>query len=94
VIGNHIKLHPLAAARWRDVRGAAVRREIEALTRSCDHPEFAAFRVRSGIDSISVNPDSFVPGKRAVAAAEAAFGKSAERGQRSGRPQIVRAASS
>ena len=36
-----------------------------------NHPEFAQFLVRQGIDSISVNPDSFVAVKRAVAAAEA-----------------------
>ena len=35
-----------------------------------DHPEFAAFLVRCGIDSISVSPDSFVAVKRCVAAAE------------------------
>jgi len=37
-----------------------------------DHPEFARFLVESGIDSISVNPDSFVAVKRQVAEAEAA----------------------
>ena len=36
-----------------------------------DHPEFAAFLVESGIDSISVSPDSFMAVKRQVAAAEA-----------------------
>jgi pyruvate,water dikinase len=36
-----------------------------------DHPEFAAWLVRCGIDSISVTPDSFVAAKRQVAAAEA-----------------------
>ncbi|RQN38225.1 phosphoenolpyruvate synthase [Paraburkholderia tropica] len=36
------------------------------------HPEFAAFLVECGIDSISVSPDSFVAIKRAVAAREAA----------------------
>lgn len=35
-----------------------------------DHPEFAEFLVASGIDSISVSPDSFVTVKRTVAAAE------------------------
>jgi len=35
-----------------------------------DHPEFAAFLVQCGIDSISVSPDSFVAVKRCVAAAE------------------------
>jgi len=35
-----------------------------------DHPDFAAFLVRSGIDSISVNPDSFLNVKQAVAEAE------------------------
>ncbi|MEJ2761787.1 MAG: phosphoenolpyruvate synthase [Gammaproteobacteria bacterium] len=36
-----------------------------------DHPEFAAFLVQCGIDSISVTPDSFLEVKRHVAKAEA-----------------------
>lgn len=36
-----------------------------------DHPEFAEFLVRCGIDSISVTPDSFIAVKRHVADAEA-----------------------
>jgi len=36
-----------------------------------DHPEFAQFLVKCGIDSISVTPDSFVAVKHNVAAAEA-----------------------
>jgi pyruvate,water dikinase len=35
-----------------------------------DHPEFAAFLVGCGIDSISVSPDSFLAVKQTVAAAE------------------------
>lgn len=35
-----------------------------------DHPEFAAFLVECGIDSISVSPDSFISVKQAVWAAE------------------------
>lgn len=35
-----------------------------------DHPEFAQFLVRQGIDSISVSPDSFLQVKKQVAAAE------------------------
>jgi pyruvate, water dikinase len=35
-----------------------------------DHPEFAAFLVQCGIDSISVSPDSFIAVKGRVAAAE------------------------
>ncbi|WP_332767647.1 phosphoenolpyruvate synthase [Phenylobacterium sp.] len=38
-----------------------------------NHPEFAQFLVRLGIDSISVSPDSFVRVKAAVAAAEEAL---------------------
>jgi pyruvate,water dikinase len=38
-----------------------------------DHPEFAAFLVRCGIDSISVSPDSFVAVKRQVSDAESSF---------------------
>ena len=37
-----------------------------------DHPDFAAFLVECGIDSISVSPDSFVAVTRAVAASERA----------------------
>jgi pyruvate,water dikinase len=37
-----------------------------------DHPEFAAFLVECGIDSISVSPDSFIAVKHKIAAAEAA----------------------
>jgi pyruvate,water dikinase len=37
-----------------------------------DHPEFAAFLVECGIDSISVSPDSFIAVKRQIAATEAA----------------------
>lgn len=36
-----------------------------------DHPEFAEFLVRCGIDSMSVSPDSFIAVKQRVAAAEA-----------------------
>jgi pyruvate,water dikinase len=35
-----------------------------------DHPDFAAFLVRGGIDSISVNPDSFLAVKQSVAEVE------------------------
>jgi pyruvate,water dikinase len=38
-----------------------------------NYPEFAAFLVREGIDSISLNPDSFVATCSIVAAAEAAM---------------------
>ncbi len=38
-----------------------------------DHPEFAEFLVRAGIDSISLNPDSVVPVLSRVAALEAAL---------------------
>lgn len=37
-----------------------------------DHPEFAEFLVKCGIDSMSVSPDSFIAVKRQVAATEAA----------------------
>ena len=36
-----------------------------------DHPEFAEFLVREGIDSISLNPDAVIPTRLAVAAIEA-----------------------
>ncbi len=68
-----------------DDRHEAVRRSIASLidtahSRNCkvglcgqapsDHPAFARFLVESGIDSISVNPDSFVAVKQRVAEAE------------------------
>ncbi|SPS00071.1 phosphoenolpyruvate synthase [Cupriavidus taiwanensis] len=37
-----------------------------------DHPEFAAFLVECGVDSMSVSPDSFIAVKHQVAAAEQA----------------------
>jgi pyruvate,water dikinase len=37
-----------------------------------DHPDFARFLVEAGIDSISVNPDSFASVKRSVAKTERA----------------------
>jgi pyruvate,water dikinase len=40
-----------------------------------DHPEFAAFLVDCGIDSISLNPDSLLKVKRIVAAEEASAGR-------------------
>ncbi len=39
-----------------------------------DHPDFAEFLVRAGIDSMSLNPDSLVQVKRRVAEVEAAVG--------------------
>ncbi|MFO8004679.1 phosphoenolpyruvate synthase [Thioalkalivibrio sp.] len=52
-------------------------REVGVKTGLCgqapsDHPEFAAFLVEQGIDSISVSPDSFIAVKRIVARAERA----------------------
>ncbi|WP_295886182.1 phosphoenolpyruvate synthase [uncultured Thiohalocapsa sp.] len=35
-----------------------------------DHPDFAAFLVRAGIDSVSVNPDSFLSVKQSIAGVE------------------------
>ena len=70
-----------------DERNPAVLRSIEQLITDAhavgckvgicgqapsDHPEFAEFLVRAGIDSISLNPDSVVPVLRRVAALEAA----------------------
>ena len=69
-----------------DERNAAVKRAIgEAISKAhqagikiglcgqapSDHPEFAAFLVECGIDSISLNPDSFVSAIKVVANAEA-----------------------
>ncbi len=69
-----------------DERNPAVLRSIEQLITDAhavgckvgicgqapsDHPEFAEFLVRAGIDSISLNPDSVVPVLKRVAALEA-----------------------
>jgi pyruvate,water dikinase len=68
-----------------DERNDAVRRLIRSVIQTAheherkvglcgqapsDHPDFAAFLVRAGIDSISVNPDSFLSVKQSVAEAE------------------------
>jgi pyruvate,water dikinase len=68
-----------------DERNPAVKRMIrELITRAhdkqrpvslcgqapSDHPDFAAFLVDAGIDSISVNPDSVIDVRRKVAEAE------------------------
>lgn len=70
-----------------DERNPAVLRSIERLVADAhavgckvgicgqapsDHPEFAEFLVRAGIDSISLNPDSVVPVLQRVAALEQA----------------------
>ncbi|HWL63206.1 MAG TPA: phosphoenolpyruvate synthase [Steroidobacteraceae bacterium] len=44
-----------------------------------NHPEFAAFLVEAGIDSISLNPDSFATTTRRVAEAERQFASPAEK---------------
>lgn len=69
-----------------DDRHEAVRRQIKRLIEVAhehgrpvglcgqapsDHPEYAAFLVEAGIDSISVNPDSVLEARRVVAEAEA-----------------------
>jgi pyruvate, water dikinase len=48
-----------------------------------NHPDFAAFLVGCGIDSISLNPDGFVAAARSVAEAEA-------RGEGAARPDRIR----
>jgi pyruvate,water dikinase len=40
-----------------------------------DYPDFAAFLVECGIDSISVNPDTFAATKRTVAETERRLGR-------------------
>ncbi|WP_194744012.1 phosphoenolpyruvate synthase [Thermaurantiacus tibetensis] len=46
-----------------------------------NHPDFARFLVAQGIDSISLNPDSFVRTARLIATAETAAGSGMEHGQ-------------
>jgi pyruvate,water dikinase len=65
-----------AAVKWMIANVIAEARKAGAKIGLCgqapsDHPEFAAFLVECGIDSISVSPDSFVAVKRQVASAEA-----------------------
>ncbi len=75
-------------SRLFDERHPAVTRTIETVIRAAnehqrkiglcgqapsDHPDFARLLVKAGIDSVSVNPDSFIAVKRHVAAAEAAL---------------------
>jgi pyruvate,water dikinase len=43
-----------------------------------NHPDFAAFLVEQGIDSISLNPDGFIAAARSIAEAEARIGAAAE----------------
>lgn len=64
------------AVKWMISNVIAAARKAGAKIGLCgqapsDHPEFAAFLVECGIDSISVSPDSFVAVKQSVAAAEA-----------------------
>jgi pyruvate,water dikinase len=40
-----------------------------------NYPDFAAFLVETGIDSISLNPDSFIAATRTVAATEQRLGR-------------------
>jgi pyruvate, water dikinase len=66
-----------------DERNPAVKKEISRLIRAAhkkntkvgicgqapsDYPDFAAFLVEKGIDSISLNPDSVIPVKKRIAA--------------------------
>jgi pyruvate,water dikinase len=64
------------AVKWMIARVIEAARAAGAKIGLCgqapsDHPDFAAFLVECGIDSISVSPDSFVAVKRIVAEAEA-----------------------
>src|SRR5690606_10776819 len=69
-----------SAVKWMIANVIREARQAEAKIGLCgqapsDHPEFAAFLVECGIDSISVSPDSFVAVKRRVADAEAALAR-------------------
>lgn len=71
------------AVKWMIASVIAAARKAGAKIGLCgqapsDHPEFAAFLVECGIDSISVSPDSFISVKREIARAEAA--RRAEKG--------------
>jgi pyruvate,water dikinase len=65
------------AVKWMIESVIAAAHKVKAKVGLCgqapsDHPEFAEFLVKCGIDSISVSPDSFVAVKLKVAEAEAA----------------------
>jgi pyruvate,water dikinase len=64
-----------AAVKWMIANVITEARKAGAKIGLCgqapsDHPEFAAFLVECGINSISVSPDSFIAVKRQVAEAE------------------------
>ncbi len=64
------------AVKWMIERVVTEARKAGAKIGLCgqapsDHPEFAAFLVGCGIDSMSVTPDSFIAVKQIVARAEA-----------------------
>jgi phosphoenolpyruvate synthase/pyruvate phosphate dikinase len=71
---------------YRDERNAAVKQQIHQQIQAAhqadkkvgicgqapsDYPEFAAFLIQEGIDSISLNPDSVITVKKRVAEADA-----------------------
>ncbi len=63
------------AVKWMIERVVSTAHEADAKVGICgqapsDHPEFAEFLVKCGIDSISVTPDSFIAVKSHVAEAE------------------------
>ncbi|KAI5462013.1 hypothetical protein BGZ63DRAFT_506812 [Mariannaea sp. PMI_226] len=63
------------AVKWMIAHVISVAREKGCKIGICgqapsDHPEFAKFLVRAGIDSISVSPDSFIAVKRHAASSE------------------------
>ncbi len=67
------------AVKWMIGHVIAAAREAGAKIGICgqapsDHPDFAAFLVECGINSISVTPDSFIRVKQKVAEAEARKG--------------------
>jgi len=79
-----------------DEQDEAVKRSIADVIRRCratgtkigicgqapsDHPDFAAFLVRCGIDSISLNPDSVGAALESVAREEAKLGKGSQGGK-------------
>jgi pyruvate,water dikinase len=65
------------AVKWMIAQAISVARKTGRKIGICgqapsDHPEFAKFLVKAGIDSISVSPDSFVTVKRHVITSEQA----------------------
>ena len=69
-------MRPHCLARWRSVQAIAAPQRVGKPIGICgqapsDYPEFAAWLVEYGIDSISLNPDTAIKTALVIAKAEA-----------------------